>query len=115
MLHYIHPWGEFGGAVRFEFGSAVVRDIYEQGSSSRHARRFGPEVIKGFFKVMDRIDAAAAESDLAAFRGLNYKALQGNRSHQHSLRINDQWRVVVERQQATDGTWLLVVNIEDYH
>lgn len=115
MLHYIHPWGESGGAVRFEFTSAAVKDIYENGDKSRHARRFGPEVIKGFFKVMDRIDAAAEEGDLTVFRGLHYKALQGNRSHQHSLRINDQWRVVVERQQATDGTWLLVVTIEDYH
>lgn len=101
--------------MKFEFGSEQVKDIYEQGTASRHARRFGPEVVKGFFRVMDRIDAASDERDLFALRGLNYEALQGSRSHQHSLRINDQWRVIVERQKAADGTWLLVVNIEDYH
>lgn len=101
--------------MKFEFASGAVQDIYTQGFSSRFARKFGPEVVKGFFKVMDRITAAIDERDLHAFKGMNYEALQGNRAHQNSLRINDQWRVIVERQQAEDGTLLLIVNIEDYH
>lgn len=101
--------------MKFEFASDIVQNIYEEGFSSRHARKFGPEVIKGFFKVIDRIDSAADEGDLVAFQGMRYKPLYGDRKHQHSLRINDQWRVIVERQQAEDGTWLLVIDIEDYH
>lgn len=101
--------------MKFEVASDVVQDIDEQGFSSRYARRFGPDVVKGFFKVIDRIASATGESDLVVFQGMRYKPLHGDRAHQHSLRINDQWRVIVERQQAQDGTWLLVVNIEDYH
>ncbi|MCB0024442.1 MAG: type II toxin-antitoxin system RelE/ParE family toxin [Caldilinea sp.] len=46
---------------------------------------------------------------------LNYEALRGQRSHQHSLRLNKQWRLIVERQTDDDGRLLWIVAIEDYH
>ncbi|GBF07537.1 plasmid maintenance system killer [Deinococcus aerius] len=101
--------------MKFEFGSAVVKDIYEQGESSRHASAFGPEVVRGLSKAMTAIEAATDERDLRALRSLNYEALKGKRAHQNSLRLNKQWRLIVERRKAEDGTWLLIVDIEDYH
>lgn len=115
LIHYVHPWGEFGGAVKFKFSSTVVQDIYERGDASRHASAYGPEVIRGLFKAMTAIEAATDERDLRAMRSLNYEALKGQRAHQNSLRLNKQWRLIVERQKAQDGTWLLILDIEDYH
>ena len=44
-------------------------------------------------KKLEMLDAAVTLSDLAAAPGNRLEALKGDRSGQHSIRINDQWRV----------------------
>ena len=76
---------------------------------------FGAEVVRGFRKVMQAIRAAPDERTLHALRGLNFEKLKGKRSHQRSLRINKQWRLIVEiRGKGTDKR-IAVIAIEDYH
>ena len=41
--------------------------------------------------------------------------LQGSRQHQHSLRLNDQWRLVIEFEGNSPQKTIVIVNIEDYH
>ena len=76
---------------------------------------FGQEVVRGFRKVMQVVRAATDERDLRAMKSLRLEKLQGNRSHQHSMRLNKQWRLIVELQRAEGGKVVLVVSIEDYH
>lgn len=76
---------------------------------------FGQEVVRGFRKVMQVIRAATDERDLRAMKALRLEKLQGNRSHQHSMRLNKQWRLIVELQRTEGGKVVLVVSIEDYH
>ena len=76
---------------------------------------FGQEVVRGFRKVMQVIRAATDERDLRAMKSLRLEKLQGNRSHQHSMRLNKQWRLIVELQRTEGGKVVLVVSIEDYH
>lgn len=55
-----------------------------------------------------------ATTELASLRippGNQLEALKGNRKGQHSIRINDQWRVCFEWQK--DGAYR--VEIVDYH
>lgn len=73
------------------------------------------EVVRGFRRVMQRVRAAVDERDLYAVRGLRFKKMQGNRSHQHELRINDQWRVIVELRGKGPYKRIFVVGIEDPH
>src|ERR1700694_2581645 len=40
-----------------------------------------------------RLDAATTLQDLIATRGNRLEALKGDRRGQHSIRINDQWRI----------------------
>ena len=39
------------------------------------------------------LDAATTLNDLAAIRGTRPEALKGDRAGQHSIRINDLWRI----------------------
>ena len=62
------------------------------------------------------MDAAAghlwAEGDPSPQRGPKYiEALKGNRQGQHSIRINDQWRICFDWRE--DGVY--EVEIVDYH
>lgn len=71
----------------------------------------GREVVRGFRKAMQAIRAATIQNDL--YRGgLRTEKLLGARQHQHSIRINRQWRLIVE---MLPGGKVRIIGIEDYH
>ena len=76
---------------------------------------YGAEVVRGFRKVMRFIRAAKDERDFIAMRGLRFEKLKGNRSLQHSFRLNDQWRLVVHIKKREGTTVICVIEIVDYH
>ena len=98
--------------MRFEFRDEGLEQVY---CDPKATLGHGLAVDKGFRKVMNRIDAAVDERDLREFKGSHYEKLKGNRSHQHSLKVTDQWRLVVERVEEGATTSLLVISVEDYH
>src|SRR5215212_8205731 len=75
----------------------------------------GPAVVRGYRKVMQVIRAASDERDLYRLKGLRFEKLKGRRKHQHSLRINDQWRLIVELRGEGSDKRVGVVEIADYH
>ena len=64
---------------------------------------------------MQAIRAAEDERAFYALKSLHFERLKGSRSDQHSMRLNDQWRLVVEIEGAGTEKIVLVVSIEDYH
>ena len=74
-----------------------------------------PGVVKAFRKRMQLIRSAADERDFYQLKSLHFEKLQGDRQHQHSMRLNDQWRLILELKEATKGKVVLIVGIEDYH
>jgi toxin HigB-1 len=62
---------------------------------------------------LERLEAATALPDLAALNGNRLEALRGNRQGQHSIRINDQWRICFVWHPGSPGP--TDVEIVDYH
>lgn len=81
----------------------------------RFTAGFGQPAVKGYRKVMQAIRAAVDERDLYALKGLRLEKLKGARGHQHSLHINDQWRLIVEFVGEGPTKKVRVVEIVDYH
>ena len=59
------------------------------------------------------LDAATSLKDLAALPGNRLEALKGDREGQHSIRINDQWRICFVCNEAERCAEQ--VEIVDYH
>jgi proteic killer suppression protein len=76
---------------------------------------FSKEIVKAYRKRLQAIRAASDERDLYAVKGNRFEKLQGNRCHEHSLRLNDQMRLVVEIIKGNPKNILRIINIEDYH
>jgi toxin HigB-1 len=76
---------------------------------------YRPGVVKAFRKRMQAIRAAKDERDLYAMKGNHFEKLKGNRAHQHSLRLNDQMRLIVEIRKGKTKNKIVVIDIEDYH
>lgn len=79
---------------------------------------FGGKAVKpfsGFKKVVERklamLDSATELRDLLAPPANRLEKLKGNRAGQHSIRINDQWRICFV--WKPDGPY--EVEITDYH
>jgi proteic killer suppression protein len=75
----------------------------------------GAAVVRKFRKVVRFIRAAKDERDFRAMRSLKFEKLKGDRSHQHSLRINRQWRLIVEVEKGKHKNRIAILAIEDYH
>lgn len=76
---------------------------------------FSEAVIKAFRKRMQTIRAAMDERDFYALKSLHFEKLKGDRSHQHSMRLNDQFRLILEYDGTGPDKTVVVVAIEDYH
>lgn len=72
-------------------------------------------IVKAFRKRMQMVRQATDERDFYALRSLHFEKLKGKRKHQHSMMLNDQWRLILELTGKGPNKKLLIVGIEDYH
>ena len=73
-------------------------------------------IIKAYRKRMQIIRAAPDERDFYKLRSLRFEKLEGKRKHQHSMRLNDQYRLILELIRGNpQGTIIKIFGIEDYH
>lgn len=76
---------------------------------------FPPGVVKGFRKAMQIIRSAVDERDIYAMKGLRFEKLDRDRKGQHSLRCNDQYRLIVVISGDSPRKKIRVIEIVDYH
>jgi len=76
---------------------------------------YAKEIVRAYRKRIQAIRAANDERDLYAVRGNRFEKLKGARSHQYSMRINDQMRLIVEIKQSNPKNIIVVMSVEDYH
>ena len=98
--------------MRFCFKNKKLEALYTE---EKGAHKYPPGVVDAFLEVMSVISAAVDERDLYELKGLRFEKLKGDRKGQHSIRLNDQFRLIVEREKDNQGRYLLIIDIEDYH
>lgn len=82
---------------------------------ARYSAGYSEAICKAFRKRMQQIRSAMDERDFYALKSLRFERLKGNRSHQHSMRLNDQWRLILELEGEGINKRLTIIAIEDYH
>jgi len=74
-----------------------------------------PALVKAFRMRIQGLRAATDVRDIYAMKSWRFEKLKGKRDHQRSLRLNDQFRLILEIVEDEEGTRLLIIGIEDYH
>lgn len=92
------------------FGDTVTRDIYD-GENSKAAREIPKLLWPVVARKLDYLNAAHALHDLLAPPGNRLEALKGDMKGFHSIRVNDQYRIVF---RWSDGN-AYDVQVTDYH
>lgn len=93
------------------FGDLATEDVFN-GVDSKRARRSCPLGIRAIARrKLDQLNAVSVLEALRVPPGNRLKALKGDRRGQHSIRINDQFRVCFV--WTVEGP--TSVTITDYH
>ncbi len=110
MIYYNQ--GESG--LRFRFASKKLEVLYTE---EKGAGKYPGGVVDAFFEAVAVIKAASDESDLYALKGFHFEKLKGKRGKkdERSLRLNNQWRLIIKMETDEQGKLWLIVDIEDYH
>ena len=82
---------------------AVFEDVPVKG--------LGPDVRRAARKKLLMLDRSVSLGDLRVPPGNRLETLKGDRAGQHSIRVNDQWRICFVWRQADAYD----VEIADYH
>ena len=90
-------------SLKGKFAEAVVAD--------RAIKGFPADLLSVAERKMQAVDNAHALADLRSPPGNRLEALKGGRAGQHSIRINDQWRICFVWTEAGAEA----VEIVDYH
>lgn len=72
-------------------------------------------VIKSARRKLTVLRAITDDRGLRNWKSLHYEKLKGDREGQRSIRVNDQYRMVFELDDAADPQVITVIAIEDYH
>jgi len=91
-------------------GDQATADLYH-GARTRRVRAFPGEVRPAALRKLDMINAASALGDLRSPPGNRLEVLRGRLKGFHSIRVNEQWRVIF---RWSDGQ-AHEVQLLDYH
>ncbi|MBN1102661.1 MAG: type II toxin-antitoxin system RelE/ParE family toxin [Deltaproteobacteria bacterium] len=89
------------------FGDKETEKIFQR----RFSRCIPPQLHRIAWKKLVLLDAAEGLDDLRVPPGNRLEKLSGNRAGQHSIRINEQWRVCFRWHEGNAYD----VEITDYH
>ena len=92
--------------IRF-FADAETERVFRRLAS----RRLSAEVQRIAYRKLVVIDAAESLNDLRIPPGNRLEKLKGNREGQHSIRVNEQWRICFRWKEGDAYD----VEIADYH
>jgi proteic killer suppression protein len=93
------------------FRDAATEDLF-YGRSTKAARKRLPQaLLRQAAKKLDAVDSAGVLEDLRIPPGNRLEALRGDRKGEHSIRINDQYRICFKWTEAGPED----VEVVDYH
>ena len=92
------------------FGDKGTEDLFHGRTTSR-IRRFPPQIVRPALQQLDVLNSARALRDLRSPPGNRLEALKGDFAGFHSVRINQQWRLVFRWHEGEASK----VTIVDYH
>ena len=92
------------------FGDRATEDLYH-GRRTKRVRQLPGDIVAAALRKFDLLNAAHVLRDLRSPPGNRLEALRGNWAGFHSVRVNDQWRVVFR----WEGGRAHEVQLVDYH
>uniref|UniRef100_A0A832H3H1 Plasmid maintenance system killer protein n=1 Tax=Oscillatoriales cyanobacterium SpSt-402 TaxID=2282168 RepID=A0A832H3H1_9CYAN len=98
--------------MEVEFADAEIEDMVY---NANYKGKVSAQLVRAVRKLINLLIQAANRTDLYNLRSLHLEKLKGERKHQHSMRINDQYRLIVEFRKKNAHEKVYIIEIGDYH
>jgi toxin HigB-1 len=76
---------------------------------------FDRSLVKTFRMRVQLIKAAQDERSFYNLKSLHFEKLKGNLDGLYSMRLNKQWRLILELRKGHSDKLVIILSIEDYH
>lgn len=97
--------------MRIEFANDLSRICTDEA----HKLGLPIAVVKAARRKLILLESAPDERTLRNWKSLNYKKLSGERDGQHSIRVNDQYRIVFTLNEDEKPPVIIIIEIGDTH
>src|SRR3954471_15955816 len=98
--------------MRYRHANSTLRRMDENPDDDAG---YAQAVARAFRMRMNLIRAARNEMDFYSLKSLHFEKLKGDRSHQPSMRLNRQFRLILEIEERPGCNVIVITDIEDYH
>jgi toxin HigB-1 len=98
--------------MKIEFQSEELKRLYTERD---YYAGFDRAITKAFRKRMQSIVAALDEREFFTERSWRFEKLKGDRDGQYSIRLNDQFRLIIEIEEENSIKTVIIIEIVDYH
>jgi proteic killer suppression protein len=92
------------------FANQLTEDIFH-GPHSKKVKKLDNQLVRAAVRKLDMLNAAHQIEDLRSPPGNRLEALRGDLNGFHSIRVNQQWRLVFR----WEGNGASAVQLIDYH
>lgn len=99
--------------MRILFEDDTLRRLAED--PDFNPKQWGREIIRAYRKKLQLIGAAQDERDLRAIKSLRLEKLEGDRAATSSIRLNDQYRLILHFTTDASGRVAILLELVDYH
>ena len=92
------------------FDDQLTEDIFH-GTNSKKVKKLNNQLVRAAIRKLDMLNAAHRIEDLRSPPGNRLEALRGDLNGFHSIRVNQQWRIIFR----WEGNGASAVQLIDYH
>jgi len=98
--------------LRREFSDKRLERLYTKGEG---APKYPEAVVEAFLKRVRHIEGARDERDLRVPRSVHYEKLKGKFAGKDSMKLNDQWRLILEVREDQLGKVVWIEEINNHY
>jgi proteic killer suppression protein len=101
-----------------EFANRNLKHLYVEGRE-KGKPVFGEAVVKAFIRKVDILYAVVNTRELVNIKSLHFEALKRDYKGYHSIRVNDQYRIILKVVKEKNGKESIEIieihDLTDYH
>ena len=90
-------------------------DLEQMAYDKNYSGNWSAAIVKAFRKRLSQIQQAPDRQSLYKWKSLRLEKLKAGRKDECSMRLNDQYRLIVKFKAVGGKQRVTLINIEDYH
>ena len=99
--------------MRIEFADETLRKAAEV--AEFRPKKWGPDLLKAYRKKINYLANAVDDRDLRQMKSLHLEKLSGDRKGTSSIRLNNQYRLILNFRTDIDGRTVIVLELSDHY